>query len=703
MSTHSGILFAEGEKSYRYSIFKQGAEAHETKEVYRNVSSPIQEMASYITLQPWAPGIFKDKIRNKALLDTIEILALDVDEGCTLEQAKIIFADYKHIIGTSRSHGIEKNGVVCDRFRVILFLDKPVTTDSDFKQHWFAAYDKWPFIDKACKDSARFFFPCTKIVSINETGNAFTDRVSTPEAKSPTAPSKNNSNPAAKGRISRATKEFLIEGALPGEWHSTFFKAAIDFKEQGYAIEEARQQLTKAAMSPGGVGFLDDVDEKRLTDVYENRETKYAQRTKITNWPVTYINKEGNEVIALGHPDNVRHLIKEMGYRDLRLNQMDENIYNGHKYLTDQDISNLWVNTKEQGLQVSKDLTHAMITKIAMENSFHPIKDVIQATPWDNVDHIGALFKTLSFDEDSQEFAPQYEMYLRKWIVGIAAKIYYPGSQNLVLTFVGAQGIGKSRWLAKLALDGKVFGEGAVDPNNKDHELRHLTHLIWHIPELDYTTGRRETGALKDYLTRDTVSVRPAYARVTRHGRSICSFAASVNTTDFLVDQTGNRRFLIVPLESIDHNHTVNMQQVFAQAKALLDSGYQYWLSGHEIVDLNAHNEDFTIEDDLVAKANAVTVGSDEMTLLEIMVALGFENPSRSDITRFGSVLNKRGFKKRRRRLNGKQTRFFCVADPRRPKFGVSERTAGLVIPMIRQPVPTNENDVGAKKPNDIT
>lgn len=675
MSTEFGTNFAMGGKTYRFSIFKKNSEAFETREVWDEFNRPyINEVAQYISEYPWAPGIFAGKIRNNKTLESIQLLVLDVDEGCTLEQAKKIFAPLKHIIGTSKSHRAEKNGIVCDRFRVILFLPEAVTTDEEFKAYWFAAFDKWPFIDKACKDSARFFFPCTEIVSVNESGIEFTEiKVQQPVVDK----SKPNIGNNQKGRLSQATKDFIAFGAPSGEWHHALFKAAADCKEQNYSQEETEHLLAKAT------GTLDDHDINTITDVYLNRPSKYAPREvrdfiDASEWPNLGKDKEGPSGQS---PDNYLFLFEKWKL-NFALNEIDNSIYLNGKHWSDEDRLSLWIRCKRVGMHGSQDLMFATITKLAQSNSFNPMKQVIEAAPWDGKDHLGALFETLGFDEDRLPNVEIYRKYLTKWTVGIVSKIYNPGSQNLVFTFVGTQGIGKSRWLSKFALWPTGYGEGAVDPNNKDHELRHLTHVIWHIPELDYTTGRRETGALKDYLTRDAVSVRPAYARVVRHGRSICSFAASCNTTDFLVDQTGNRRFLIVPVKSLDHNHKVPMQQVFAQARALLEQGYQFWLDDAEIAELNALNEEFALEDAIVAAANKVEPGAHEMTLLEIMDAFSIKNPTRADISRFGAALGKRGFKKRRRVIDGKFSRFYCIKHPNRVSVPTIQR--GDVVPLKR-------------------
>jgi hypothetical protein len=78
-----------------------------------------------------------------------------------------------------------------------------------------------------------------------------------------------------KGRLARATLDFIAMGAEPGTWHATFFKAAMDLKQNNYSLEEAAELLAKA--SPEGV--LDDShDWPQLEDVYKNREPRHPPR-----------------------------------------------------------------------------------------------------------------------------------------------------------------------------------------------------------------------------------------------------------------------------------------------------------------------------------------------------------------------------------------------------------------------------------------
>ena len=63
------------------------------------------------------------------------------------------------------------------------------------------------------------------------------------------------------------------------------------------------------------------------------------------------------------------------------------------------------------------------------------------------------------------------------------------------------------------------------------------------------------------------------------------------------MDIGGNRRFLPVTVKEVDYRTPVNHEGLYAQAYALLQSGFQYWYEGEEIERLNEHNEQHRIKD----------------------------------------------------------------------------------------------------------
>lgn len=138
--------------------------------VKRQTITSINDLSHIICSSTWSHSIFAKRHRNNKNFLQTNLIVLDVDSGCTIEDAKQLFKSYTHIIGTTRSHQKDKNGLVCDRFRVILFLDKPITSSNDFKATWYKLQEEYPFIDRKCSSPSWQWFPCLTVESVNRTG-----------------------------------------------------------------------------------------------------------------------------------------------------------------------------------------------------------------------------------------------------------------------------------------------------------------------------------------------------------------------------------------------------------------------------------------------------------------------------------------------------------------------------------------------------
>ena len=140
----------------------------------------MDQLKDFVCKHIWAHEVFKYNYRNSANFIKTDLIPLDIDndgeQKCLLDEAKVKFAGYKHIIATSRTHqkikhpGTSNEKPAVDRFRVILFLEKTITDAEIYKQTWLALEKQFPFVDPQTKDTARYWYPCKEIISIKESG-----------------------------------------------------------------------------------------------------------------------------------------------------------------------------------------------------------------------------------------------------------------------------------------------------------------------------------------------------------------------------------------------------------------------------------------------------------------------------------------------------------------------------------------------------
>ena len=87
---------------------------------------------------------------------------------------------------------------------------------------------------------------------------------------------------------------------------------------------------------------------------------------------------------------------------------------------------------------------------VSRANSYHPVRDYLDATEWDGVERLDTLFIDLFGVADT----PYIRAVTRKAFCAAVARIYSPGCKfDYVTVIVGEQGIGKSTTLAKMGGD----------------------------------------------------------------------------------------------------------------------------------------------------------------------------------------------------------------------------------------------------------
>lgn len=131
-------------------------------ENFKSVSVPFFKICDLVKSKfNYSAGSFDKNYRNKSNYKNYsDVLILDIDDGISTSEAKRIFEPFSYIIATTKSHQKDKNGKVCDRFRVIIPTDTPIRLNQDeYSQMMEEIYKDYPFVDKVCKDASRFYYP----------------------------------------------------------------------------------------------------------------------------------------------------------------------------------------------------------------------------------------------------------------------------------------------------------------------------------------------------------------------------------------------------------------------------------------------------------------------------------------------------------------------------------------------------------------
>ena len=255
--------------------------------------------------------------------------------------------------------------------------------------------------------------------------------------------------------------------------------------------------------------------------------------------------------------------------------------------------------------------------------------------------------------------------YLTKWLVAVVANAMDDREcrNHTCLVLTGEQGKFKTTFLDLLcppALHGYSF-TGKIYPQEKDTLTYIGQNLIVNIDDQLKALNKRDENELKNLITCPMVKYRMPYDKYVEEHPHLASFVASVNGNDFLTDPTGSRRFLPFEVLSIDIEKAkcISIDNVYAEAKALLNMGFRYWFDDDEIAELYRESEDFqvqTAEMELLLRCFEKPTEDESyslMTTTEILTYLGIYTHQPLVAKRMGEALKKAGYIKVSKRRNG--------------------------------------------------
>ena len=188
-------------------------------------------------------------------------------------------------------------------------------------------------------------------------------------------------------------------------------------------------------------------------------------------------------------------------------------------------------------------LEHAL-RNVSMEHTFHPIRTYLAGLKWDGVSRVSTMFIKWLGAEDT----PLDREITRLWMIAGVDRIMRPGCQfDSMLITCGPQGIGKSRMLRMLA---RGFFTNSVTAANMSKQTAELLQGMW-IVEMGELDGMKkgEQTQIKNFITATSDRYRGAYTRTAETHPRQCILAGTSNEASFLRDDTGERRYWIMPVK----------------------------------------------------------------------------------------------------------------------------------------------------------
>lgn len=319
----------------------------------------------------------------------------------------------------------------------------------------------------------------------------------------------------------------------------------------------------------------------------------------------------------------------------------------------------------------TKDL-EGLVTMIANENSYHPVRDWIDSLGcWDGVDRLPDFYSTIEIiNENDDNSRKLKEIMMRKWVLSGVAALYHTNfSLEGVLTFSGAQGQGKTTWgynlFPKEHCMNWVKDAVVLDFKNKDSIMKALGYWLVELGELDATFRKADIENLKGFITEKHDVIRPPYERkANRYSRRTFMYA-TVNGLEFLNDEE-NRRFWVLHINKINmvkfdvgqfwtqikHEYMLLKDKINSIEDRIENNEYGWFLSSDERKLLNRQQQIHKVTDPIVQKLEVRIMPKDKMNMNEaeklnatqILERIGLLNVTGWQARKAGTWLREQGF-----------------------------------------------------------
>ena len=229
-------------------------------------------------------------------------------------------------------------------------------------------------------------------------------------------------------------------------------------------------------------------------------------------------------------------------------------------------------------------------------NCYHPVEKYLRGLDLTNQISIDNLAERYLGNKD--ELA---NLLIKKTLIAAVARVLNPGCDfhAILILYSPQQGIGKSSFLRTLAKKPEWFNDTVPEIRlNKDFYSKLHQYWFTEIGEIDNKFRRIKQEEIKDFITSSTDAFRPAYSASMLKCSRRFVLTGTANNGSFLTDQTGSRRYWIVPVNGkIDIPRLENeIDGIWAAAVQAYKNGEQWHLNDEEAEMLKESNASFTYE-----------------------------------------------------------------------------------------------------------
>ena len=272
--------------------------------------------------------------------------------------------------------------------------------------------------------------------------------------------------------------------------------------------------------------------------------------------------------------------------------------------------------------------------------------------------NIAALAATLSLDP-SQGMPPQVaEMFLRKWLIGLVAGVFFDYYNAIFLILSGGKNIGKTEFFRRLLPEriNKYFAETKLD-GGKDEAAVATSNWVLFIDEMDFLTRKKDAADLRKFISTNYFTYRPPYARKPVTVKRIASMCGASNEIQVITDPANNRRLVPIVVTAIDHDayNAIDKEALITEALHLYMDGEEWHLNKEDIRLLEQYTGINAAHDTETEFLQKYFIKNDDgfMTSSEVAADLQTRTVLRISSWHVGKALAALGFERTAKKING--------------------------------------------------